>query len=55
MADTVRVETTNTGETAEHQFYDGFDIWGYDLDGNYHGGYDRAPLQRSPFRPADEP
>lgn len=50
-----RIETTNQGETQEHHFYDGYDMWGYALDGTYNGAYDRAPFQRSPFRPLDEP
>lgn len=54
VSDIVRTERTNTGEMCEHRFYDGFDIWGYDTDGKYDGRRDRAPFQRSPFRPADE-
>lgn len=55
MDELVRMDPTNTGEMAEHRFYDGFDLWGYDINGNYDPSQDRAPMQRSPFRPADEP
>lgn len=55
VAEIVRMERTNTGQMQEHRFYDGFDVWGYGLDGDYDGSHERAPFQRSPFRPADEP
>lgn len=55
MAETVCIETTNAGRTAEHRFYSGFDLWGYDTDGNCDPDHGRAPLQRSLFRKADEP
>lgn len=51
----VRMERANAGRTAERRFYSGFDLWGYGTDGNYDPAHDRAPLQRSPFRAADEP
>lgn len=52
---TARMERDNTGQMAEHRFHDGYDVWGYDEEGNYSAAHDKAPLQRSPFRPPDEP
>ncbi|WP_165618482.1 hypothetical protein [Mycobacteroides chelonae] len=48
------MDRTSNGHVEEHKFYDGYDLWGYDMAGIYNSAYDRAPFQRSPFRPADE-
>lgn len=44
------LEYTLSGELQEHVFGpEGYDVWGYDADGNYNPTWDRAPFQRSPF------
>lgn len=52
---TVVQEKTVDGLVEEHYFGDdGFDVWGYNIRGEYEGTYDRAPFQNSPFVAAKE-
>lgn len=49
------IEQASDGRFSDHCFNPlGFDLWGYDGAGKYSATHDRAPFQRSPFRPRDE-